>query len=117
LADRRGQARLIIFESEDQSVYQIRRRHRNEEVREVIGDHYQGTLCTDLGRSYDAKELPDVKRQKCIGHIQRSIDEILKNKRGSSLRFGGELKGLLKESVWLYHDFHDTTKKLHNYEK
>lgn len=111
------QAQLMVFESEDQSVYQIRRQHRNEEVREVIGDHYEGTLCTDRGKSYDAKELLDVKQQKCIGHIQRSIDEVLKSKSGPSLRFGRELKGLLKEAVSLYHDFHDPTKKLPNYEK
>ncbi|MGE0131851.1 MAG: hypothetical protein AB7U82_27520, partial [Blastocatellales bacterium] len=36
-------AQLMVFESEEQTVYQIRRQHRNEEVREVIGDDYQGT--------------------------------------------------------------------------
>lgn len=44
-------AQLMVFESEEQTVYQIRRQHRNEEVREVIGDDYQGTLCADRGRS------------------------------------------------------------------
>jgi transposase len=111
------QAQLMVFESQEQTVYQIRRQHRNEEVREVIGDQYQGTLCTDRGRSYDAKELLDVKQQKCLGHILRSIDEVLKNKSGQSLRFGRNLKALLKEAISLYHDFHDPNKKLPNYEK
>jgi hypothetical protein len=110
-------AQLMVFESEDQSVYQIRRQHRNEEVREVIGDHYQGTLCTDRGRSYDAKELRDVAHQKCLGHIQRSIAEVLKSKSGQRLRFGRKLKALLGEAISLYHDFHDPTRKLPNYEK
>ncbi len=107
----------MVFESEDQTVYQIRRQHRNEEVREVIGDDYQGTLCTDRGRSYDAKELRNVNQQKCLSHILRSIEEVLKNKRGQNLRFGRELKALLKEAISLWHDFHDPTKKLPNYEK
>lgn len=110
-------AQLMVFESEDQSVYQIRRQHRNEEVREVIGDNYQGTLCTDRGRSYDAKELREVPQQKCLGHIQRSIAEVLKSKRGQQLRFGRKLKALLQEAISLYHDFHDPAKKLPNYEK
>jgi transposase len=107
----------MVFEIEEQSVYQIRKQHRNEEVREVIGDHYEGTLCTDLGKCYDAKNLLDVKQQKCFGHTQRSIDEVLKSKSGLSLRFGRDLKGLLKEAISLYHDFHDPTKKLPIYEK
>jgi hypothetical protein len=110
-------AQRMVFESKEQSVYQIRRQHRNEEVREVIGNDYQGTLCTDRGRSYDAKALRAVKQQKCIGHIQRSIDGVLKNKRGPALRFGRELKGLLKAAVSLYHTFHAPTKKLPNYEE
>jgi transposase len=110
-------AQLMVFESEDQTVYQIRRQHRNEEVREVIGNDYQGTLCTDRGRSYDAKELRKVNQQKCLSHILRSIEEVLKNKRGQSLRFGRKLKALLKKAISLWHDFHDPTKKLPNYEK
>jgi transposase len=39
----------MVFESKPITLYQIRARHRNEEVREVIGDNYEGTLCTDRG--------------------------------------------------------------------
>ncbi len=81
-------AQMMVFESPQTSVYQIRPRHRNEEVREVIGDDYQGTLSTDRGRSYDSKELERVDQQKCIGHIQRSIDEVLEGKRGWARVFG-----------------------------
>ena len=44
-------AQLMVFESETTTLYQIRAQHRNEEVREVIGDHYAGVLSTDRGRS------------------------------------------------------------------
>ena len=59
-------AHLMIFETDTATVFQVRARHRNEEVREVIGDDYPGVLVTDRGKSYDAKELEGVKQQKCI---------------------------------------------------
>lgn len=108
-------AQMMVFESKSQVVYQIRPRHRNQEVREVIGDHYQGTLCTDRGKSYDAQALNDVDQQKCLAHIQRSIDAVLETKRGSGRRFGTELKALLKESLGLYHAFHQVQGKLADY--
>ena len=72
---RGGQAaQLMVFEASDHALPGPAR-HRNEEVREVIGDHYEGTLCTDRGKSYDAKALAETKQQKCLSHILRSIDE------------------------------------------
>lgn len=99
-------AQMMVFETKPMVVYQIRARHRNEEVREVIGDHYQGTLCTDRGKSYDAKELNQVDQQKCLSHIQRSIDAVLETKHGAGRQFGQRLKSLLKEALGLYHAFH-----------
>jgi transposase len=100
-------AHLMIFETDTATVFQVRARHRNEEVREVIGDDYPGVLVTDRGRSYDAKELEGVKQQKCIPHALRSINQVLESKRGRSRHFGVRLKGLLKEGLQLWHDFHD----------
>jgi transposase len=110
-------AQLMVFDSRAVAVYQIRLQHRNEEVREVIGNEYQGILGTDRGKSYDAKELIEVKQQKCIAHIQRSIDEALEAKRGSACGFGLILKSQLKEAVELYKAFHDPTSKLPDYHK
>ena len=39
----------MAFESDRETVYQIRARHRNAEVREVIGDAFAGVLITDRG--------------------------------------------------------------------
>src|SRR5437763_10784278 len=50
-------AHLMIVETDTATVFQVRARHRNEEVREVIGEGYRGVLVTDRGKSYDAKEL------------------------------------------------------------
>ena len=98
-------------------VYQIRSRPRNEEVREVIGDHYAGTLCTDRGKSYDAKELNDVDQQKYLAHILRSIDAVLATKRGPARCFGEVLKSELKEAIELYKSFHDPDSKRRHYER
>jgi hypothetical protein len=45
------------FDTDQATVYQIRDRHRNEEVREIIPAGYKGVLVTDRGKSYDAAEL------------------------------------------------------------
>jgi transposase len=84
-------AQLMIFVTDTATVFQVRARHRNEEVREVIGDDYRGTLVTDRGKSYDAQELAQVKQQKCIPHALRSINEVLQTKQRSSTRLGTRL--------------------------
>ena len=38
---------LMAFETEDATVYQVRARHRNEEVREVVPSEYGGVMVTD----------------------------------------------------------------------
>src|SRR5512142_7170 len=75
-------AQLMIFVTDTATVFQVRAQHRNEEVREVIGDDYRGVLVTDRGKSYDAQELEQVKQQKCIPHALRSINEVLETKQG-----------------------------------
>src|SRR5918998_4932513 len=100
-------AQLMIFVTDTATVFQVRPQHRNEEVREVIGDAYAGVLVTDRGKSYDAKELAAVKQQKCIPHALRSINEVLESKRGRARHFGARLKRLLKEGLQLWHDYHD----------
>jgi hypothetical protein len=100
-------AHLMIFETDAATVFQIRPQHRNEEVREVIGEDYPGVLVTDRGKNYDAKELEGVKQQKCLYHALRSITEVLETKRGRAHHFGARLKALLKEGLQLWHDYHD----------
>jgi hypothetical protein len=91
-------AQLMVFQSADTTVYQIRDRHRNQEVREVIPVDYPGVLCTDRGRSYDAKELAGVKQQKCLSHIQRSLHEVRVTKHGRGRSFTKQLQDLLRDA-------------------
>ena len=100
---------LMAFETEDVTVYQVRARHRNEEVREVVPSEYGGVMVTDRGRSYDAQALAGVKQQKCLAHVLRSISEVVETKRGRGRTpdrsrghgFGKRLSGLLREAMEL----------------
>src|SRR3954451_25336865 len=110
-------AQLMIFVTDTATVFQVRPRHRNEEVREVIGDAYAGVLVTDRGKSYDAKELAAVKQQRCIPHALRSIKGVLETKQGRARHFGGRLKELLKEGLELWHEYHDHRGQLAGFER
>jgi hypothetical protein len=95
-------AQLLVFQSTETTVYQIRARHRNEEVREVIPADYRGVLCTDRGRSYDAKELAGVKQQKCLSHIQRSLRAVRDTKHGRGRSFTKQLMAVLRDAQALW---------------
>jgi transposase len=110
-------AQLMIFVTDTATVFQVRGRHRNEEVREVIGDDYPGVLVTDRGKSYDAKELEGVKQQKCIAHALRSINEVVETKQRRARQFGARLKRLLKEGLRLWHEYHDHRGQLRGFEQ
>lgn len=90
---------LMAFETDQATVYQIRPRHRNEEVREVVPADYPGVLVTDRGRSYDAAALAGVRQQKCLAHVLRSISEVVETKTGKGRSFGIRLKRLLREAM------------------
>lgn len=108
-------AHLMAFDSPQIVVYQIRLRHRNEEVREVIGAAYAGILGTDRGKSYDAQALATVKQQKCLAHIFRNLAAVLASKAGRAGDFAGVLQTLLQEALELYHAFHNPAQPLRNY--
>ena len=82
---------LMAFETDDATVYQVRGRHRNEEVREVVPGDYAGVMVTDRARSYDARALSGVRQQKCLAHVLRSISEVVQTKVGRGRSFGKRL--------------------------
>ena len=95
---------LMTFVTDTATVYQIRPRHRNDEVRECIPGDYAGVMITDRGKSYDAAALAAVKQQKCLSHVQRSIAGVLETKVGPARQFARTLKGLLKCALRLWHE-------------
>lgn len=98
-------AQLMVFETQDSVIYQVRAQHRNVEVREIVPGDYEGTMGTDRGRSYDAKELEGVDQQKCIAHIQRNLTAVLERNKGAARWFPQTLKDLLHEAneLWKAH--------------
>jgi hypothetical protein len=92
---------LMAFVNRWFSVYQIRRRHRNEEVRELIPADYAGVLVCDRGRSYDAAELEGVAQQKCLAHLIRNATALMENRTGPSVQFCQRLKDLLQQALVL----------------
>ena len=94
---------LMVFETDTATVYQIRARHRNEEVRERVPADYPGVMITDRGKSYDAAELAGVKQQKCLSHVLRSLSNVLEAKTGKARWFATRLKVLLRQGLALWH--------------
>jgi len=92
-------AYLMAFVNQSLSVYQIRPRHRNEEVRELIPADFGGVLVCDRGRSYDAVELEAVAQQKCLAHLIRNAVKVAEEKTGRARQFGQRLKDLLRQAL------------------
>lgn len=94
-------AHLMVFDTDQATIYQIRPRHRNEEVRELIPSDYGGTMVTDRGKSYDAAELQGVAQQKCLAHILRNAGEVVETKSGRARSFGLRLQDFLRDAIEL----------------
>lgn len=90
---------LMAFVNPRLSVYQIRPRHRNEEVRELIPAEFGGVMICDRGKSYDAEELEGVAQQKCLAHLIRNASEVGKHKTGRAGSFSSRLKQLLRQAL------------------
>lgn len=95
-------AHLMAFDTDQATVFQIRRRHRNEEVRELIPSDYAGVMVTDRGKSYEAEELLGVQQQKCLDHLKENILEVLEHQRGRARHFGRKLLSLLSAARQLW---------------
>ncbi len=95
-------AYLMAFDTDRQTVYQIRRQHGNEQVRELVPGNYTGTLVTDRFSSYEAEELASVEQHKCLSHLIRNVVEVVESKTGRARIFGSELKVLLQNANELW---------------
>jgi hypothetical protein len=88
-------AYLMAFDTDQETVYQIRSQHGNEQVREIIPSDYAGTLVTDRFTSYEADELAGVEQHKCLSHLVRNVTEVVEIKTGRAKTFGLQVKSLL----------------------
>jgi hypothetical protein len=94
-------AYLMAFVNQSLSVYQVRLRHRNEEVRELIPADFQGVMICDRGPSYDALEMAEVAQQKCLSHLIRNAKAVEESKTGRARQFSRRLKELLQQALAL----------------
>jgi transposase len=99
-------AHLMAFDTDQATVYQVRLRHRHQEVQEVIPQNYQGVMGTDRGRSYEDKSFRWVKQQKCLAHLQRTLGEVLACKKGRARDLAEGTWELLRLAVWLWEEYH-----------
>lgn len=93
---------LMGFFTQDTEYFQIRYRHRHQEVQEVVGQNYEGLLGNDRGPSYEAKALERVRMQKCLSHILKNLSEVEKTKTGRAKHFSTKLKETLKAGIDLW---------------
>jgi transposase len=109
---------LMVFETPRRACYQIRPQHRNDEVREVIGDAFAGVLVTDRGSSYNSSNLREVKQQKCLSHLDRTLEAVLAEPQAPRARqLPLQLQRLLKQGWQLWRDFHDPQKPVRNFDR
>ena len=92
---------LMAFVNPWLSVYQVRRQHRNEEVRELIPADFRGILVCDRGPGYDAAELQSVSQQKCLAHLIRNAATVANGKSGRAKYFSQRLRDLLRRALSL----------------
>jgi transposase len=100
-------AHLMAFDTDEATVYQVRPRHRHQEVQEVIPRNYRGVMGTDRGRSYEDKSFRLVKQQKCLAHLQRTLGEVLVRKKGRARDLAEGTRELLRLAVGLWEEYHN----------
>jgi transposase len=99
-------AHLMAFDTNQATVYQVRSRHRHQEVQEIVPRNYQGAMVTDRGRSYEAHSFRRVKQQKCLAHLQRTLSEVLDRKKGRARGLAEGARELLRLAVGLWEQYH-----------
>lgn len=104
-------AALIVFATPDRprrpgkTLYLVRDHHGADELLEVLGKGFPGTLVSDRGPEFDAKKLADVPKQKCNTHLKRNVGKVLETKVNAARDFGEGLRGLLDEARQLRRDY------------
>jgi transposase len=107
---------LMGFFTKRTAVYQVRDRHRQEEVLEVLRVGFRGLLGTDRGKSYDAAIFEGIAQQKCLSHLLKNASVVQEGKRGRARCFTQKLKVILREGLQLWEDHRQGRVSLNQYE-
>ena len=87
------------------AVYQVRDRHRHQEVQEMLGEGFDGILGTDRGTSYEAQVFDELQQQKCLSHLLKNLSTVEKTKRGPARCFTQKIKKTLRSGLKLWKDY------------
>jgi transposase len=108
---------MMGFFTGETAYYQIRMRHRHQEVLEVLGENYQGMAGTDRGPAYDAHELSGIAMQKCLSHLLQNLSKVEAVKTGRAKTFSRQLKAILREGLKLWQDYRQREMTLRVYRR
>ena len=99
---------VMGFFTTDTAYYQIRFRHRHQEVLEVLPIQTKGKkrlIGTDRGKSYEASVFNGEEMQKCLSHLLKNLGQVEETKTGRAKNFTTRLKMLLREGLDLWHQY------------
>jgi transposase len=96
---------VMGFFTTDTAYYQIRYRHRHQEVLEVLRPGVKRKLGTDRGKSYEAAVFDEQEMQKCLSHLLKNLSDVEKTKSGRAKAFTRRLTELLREGIALWHRY------------
>ena len=96
---------LMGFFTPTLAVYQVRNRHRHEEVLEMLGEMFAGILGTDRGPSYEAEALDAKLQQKCLSHLLKNLREVEKSKQGRAKCFTRKLMKILRSGLQVWQEY------------
>ncbi|GGR23683.1 transposase [Deinococcus ruber] len=91
--------------SQDTVVFRANLHHTNQELRDVIGNDFNGVLVCDRFNVYDSTLLAKVRQQKCLAHVLRNataVREGEQGKRGQGHVYGQRLAGVCRERMGLH---------------
>jgi transposase len=92
---------LWVFTNREATVYTIRRSRGHEVVVAILGREFKGILSSDCFLAYDHHELAEWLKQKCVGHLLRTLSEIEASKTRGAVRFARQVTALLRETIQL----------------
>lgn len=99
---------VMGFFTADAAYFQIRYRHRHQEVLEALPIQTKGKkrlMGTDRGKSYDAGVFNEEEMQKCLSHLLENLSKVEETKTGEVREFTTRLKALLREGLALWNEY------------
>ncbi|MGY2896490.1 IS66 family transposase [Deinococcus sp. UYEF24] len=88
------QAWLQVACTSQHVLFQIRTQHTHQQLKELLGTTFEGTLVADRASVYDHSIFAGGKHQKCIRHVIRNIEEAVvlqEGRRGRGILYATRL--------------------------